>query len=397
MVSYQFLPKLPGVYFFKNADGVIIYIGKAKNLRSRVGSYFTTPNLLPKTANLVADIAQIDYIVTESEIDAYLLEANLIRKHTPKYNVNWKDGKAYPLIEITIKEKIPMVKIARHETNPKAIYFGPYPTGSDLYTLLRFLRRIFPFVSQNHPGGKPCLRSHLDLCPCQDLKSYPKDLKNLIAFLSGKRQTVQRQLLREMDTASKARDFEEAARIKKQLAQIEYVTSSRTLPWDYEVNPNLASDRLRESLAALGKLLGIGSLSKIECYDISNTAGKLATGAQVVFVNGLPDKSLYRRYKIKKSGSDTDMMKEMISRRLKSEIALPDLFVIDGGKEHLFPAPVPMIGLAKRLEEIYLPNGTKIRLPADSSALHLLQNLRDEAHRFSRQYHFLLRKQKMLG
>lgn len=395
MVSYRSLPKSSGVYFFKNARGAIIYIGKAKSLRDRVGSYFTTPNLLPKTADLVSEITSVDYILTQSEIDAFLLEANLIRKHAPKYNVSWKDGKAYPLLQITVKDKIPLVRIVRREDNPAAKYFGPYTAGTDLVSLLRTLRRIFPFVSQKHFGNKPCLRSHLGLCPCQNLKSYPANLKNLFALLSGKRQLVQKKLLKDMQEAAARQDFETASTVKSQLAKIELLTATRTAPWEYEVNPNLTSDRLQQSLLALQRLLGLPTLHKIECYDISNTSGKQASGAQVVFVDGQPEKSLYRRYKIKKTGADTDMIKEMISRRLKSKIALPELFVIDGGKEHLLPAPVPVIGLAKRLETIYYQDKV-IRLPADSPALQLLQRLRDEAHRFSRRYHFLLRKRKML-
>lgn len=411
MDLYQSLPKLPGIYFFKNARGVIIYIGKAKNLKNRVSSYFTTPNLLPRTANLVTDIKSVDYIETESEIDAFLLEANMIRKFAPKYNVNWKDGKSYPLIEITTKDKIPQVKIVRQETNPKATYFGPYPTGSDLFNFLRFLRRIFPFVSQNHPGGKPCLRSHLSLCPCPDvftdqkaLKKYRDDLHNLVIFLRGDSDTLKNTLARAMLKLAKEEHFEEAARVKKQLDQIAYITASRTLPWDYEVNPNLTSDRISQSVEDLRVLLGLRTLNKIECYDISNTSGKQATGAQITFVAGLPDKSLYRRYKIKFKTTPDDfaMIKEVLSRRLKSEITLPELMVIDGGSGQVSAAasiiktPV-VIGLAKRLEEIYLTNGTKIRLPSSSPVLHLLQQLRDEAHRFSRKYHFLLRKKKMLG
>lgn len=396
MDLYQSLPKSPGVYFFKNKKGETIYIGKAKSLKIRVSSYFKNKNLLPKTANLVSEIDKIDHIVTQSEIDAYLLEANLIRKYAPKYNVNWKDGKNYPLIEISIKEKIPLVKIVRQEINPKALYFGPYPTGSGVFSLLRFLRKIFPFVTQTHHVNQTCLRSHLNLCPCPNYKNYPKNLRHLISFLRGKRQQVQKKLLKEMSVAAKNKKFEEAAVIKKRIEQLAYVTFSRTKPWDYQVNPNLVSDRINASLLALQSLLDLPALHRIECYDISNTSGQLATGAQVVFVDGMSDKSLYRRYKIKKSGTDIDMIKEVIARRLKSNIPLPNLFIIDGGKEHLFATPVPVMGLAKRLETIYFQNKI-IQLPKNSPALHLVQNLRDEAHRFSRSYHFLLRKKKMLG
>lgn len=395
MESYRSLPKLPGVYLFKNTKGEIIYIGKAKSLRDRVGSYFSS-NLLPKTALLVSEIVKIGHIITTSEIDALILEANLIRKYQPHYNVNWKDGKNYPLIEITINEKIPIVKIVRQETNSKALYFGPYPTGSDLFSLFKFLRRIFPFVSQKHRFNQTCLRSHLELCPCPDYENYKQTIKQLILFLSGQRLKIQKNLSQEMISAAQNKDFELANKIKERLEQLNYVTAPRNKPWEYELNPNLTSDRYREETDQLKKVLNLTRIEKIECYDISNTNGKLATGAQVTFVNGLPEKSLYRRYRIIKSGADTDMTKEIISRRLKSQISLPELIIIDGGKEHLLKAPIPVISLAKRLETIYYQNKI-IQLPTNSPALHLIQRLRDEAHRFSRKYHIWLRAKNMLA
>ncbi|MCL4390300.1 MAG: GIY-YIG nuclease family protein [Patescibacteria group bacterium] len=389
---------MPGVYFFKNRAGQIIYIGKAKSLRDRVSSYFTSPDLLPRTKLLVSEIAEIDHVVTQSEIDALILEANLIRKFAPRYNVNWKDGKAYPLIEITIKDKVPLVRLVRHETNPKARYFGPYPAGTDVVQMLRFLRRIFPFVSQKHLAGQVCLRAHLGLCPCQDLSKYPKSIKLLISVLRGQRASMQKNLQKQMAAAAKVNNFEEAAKIKAQLEKLAWLTAPRTPSWEYETNPNLTFDRQQAALSDLQHLLGLPVLRKVECYDISNTSGQSATGGQVTFTFGQPEKSLYRRYKIRRAAAPNDvaMMKEMLSRRLKSKVALPDLIVIDGGKEHLFPLPVPVIGLAKRLEMIYLVNGKTIQLPSNSPALQLLEQMRDEAHRFSRRYHFYLRSKKML-
>lgn len=371
-------------------------MGKAKNLRNRVSSYFQpVERLLPKTQNLVADISSLSHIVVESEIDALILEANLIKKFWPHYNIAGKDDRRFPYIEISRKDKIPLVKIARQASNPQKLYFGPYPTGSNIFNLLRFLRRIFPFVSQTHRDGKACLRSHLGLCPCQNLSDYPQNLKKLIAFLSGQRRTVQKQLASEMANYAKNEQFEKAGDIKQKLAQIEWITAPTHASWEYETNPNLVADRRLQEIQELQKILDIKNLTKIECYDISHTGGKNTTGAQVTFVNGEPEKSLYRRYKIKRQAADVDMIKEVISRRLKSAVPLPDLFVIDGGKEHLFPTPIPTIGLAKRLETIYYQNQT-IQLPPDSAALQLLQRLRDESHRFSRKYHFLLRRKNML-
>lgn len=381
---------------FLDTHGKVIYVGKAKNLRDRVSSYFSN-NLLPKTALLVTEISKINHVVVESEIDAFLLEANLIKKYRPKYNLIGKDDKSYPYIEIT-REKIPLVKIVRHETE-----FGPYPPGSDTARLLRFLRRIFPYVTQKHKPGEICLRAHLGLCPCADFSVYPKNLKNLKDFLKGKRLSVQKNLEKEMEGHSKKQEYETAAEIKDKLAKLAYLTAPRTNPWEYEKNPNLVSDRQQLETEELQKILQLDRLSKIEGYDISNISGKLATGSQVVFVDGKPEKKLYRRYRIKTKNTPDDfaMIREVLIRRLKSDAPLPDLVVIDGGRGQLNTAleiikDKPVIGLAKREEEIYLANGEIIRLPKSSPALHLLQRLRDEAHRFSRKYHFLLRRNNML-
>lgn len=422
------LPKLPGVYLYKDKLDKVIYVGKAKSLRDRVSQYFSSysketgflpaKGVLPRTAWLVSEIDHIDHIVVESEIDALLFEANLIRKFQPKYNVNWKDGKSYPLIEITIKDKIPEVHYARQEKNPQAQYFGPYPTGSDLTSLLRFLRQLFPFVSQPHPGNRPCLRSHLGLCPCPDVftsdaarKKYKRELKKLIEFLSGERQQVQKELTKEMAEAAKNLDYEKAQMIKQKLEKIAYLTAPRTQGIEYEVNPNLVSDQHEQELSELAKVLETGPIKKIECYDISNTSGQNATAAQVTFIDGIPDKSLYRRYKIRlvtNPGKQNDfaMLGETITRRLHSSTPLPDLFVIDGGKGQLSTVTkvlekanvsVKTISLAKQMETIHTDSEKTIQLPKSASALKLLQRLRDEAHRFSRKYHFLLRKKTLLN
>jgi excinuclease ABC subunit C len=354
-------------------------VGKAKNLRDRVSSYFLT-NLLPKTKILVSEITKIDHIIVESEIDALLLEANLIKKYLPKYNSLGKDDKTYPYIEID-KE----VKIVHQRNNKKAKYFGPYPTGSEIRILLKFLK------------------IQLDIYPFLEPKIYHKNLLRLVKFLSGKRQEVQKQLKKEMEEFSKKQEYEKAAEIKKKLERLEWLTAPRTNPWEYQKNPNLVSDRRNLEINELEKILQIPKISKIEGYDISNISGKSASGGQVVFINGIPEKKYYRRYKIisKDSPDDYAMLSEMLSRRLKSDIPLPELFVIDGGRGQVdaiasLQHDVKTIGLAKRNEEIYTQNGEIIRLSKSSPALHLLQRVRDESHRFSRKYHFFLRKRNML-
>lgn len=221
----------------------------------------------------------------------------------------------------------------------------------------------------------------------------------------GNLKKIQKELQKKMLASTKTQNFERAQKIKKLLQRIEYIASAKHKPWHYETNPNLVSDRLNTEITQLKNLLNLEKLEKIECYDISNTSGKLATGAQVTFINGVPEKKYYRRYRIisKNSPDDYAMLQEVLSRRLKSEIPLPELFVIDGGKGQVKKGLtlkgetlLKIIGLAKRLETIYTDDGREINLPKNSPALHLLQRLRDEAHRFSRKYHFYLRSKKML-
>lgn len=342
---------------------------------------------------MVSEISKIDHVIVESEIDAFLLEAKLIKKHKPKYNLIGKDDKSYPYIQLT-----PMVKVVHKPTS-----FGPYPPGSDTHKLLRYLRHIFPFISEKHKPGQICLRSHLGLCPCANPSAYPKNLKNLRDILNGKRLSVQKNLQTEMIKYSEKREYEKANEIKIKLEKLAYLTAPRTNPWEYEKNPNLTTDRRQEETEELEKVLGITPINKIECYDIANLSGKSASGSQVVFVNGVPEKKFYRRYKVqtKNTPDDYAMMREVLTRRQKSDVSLPDLFVIDGGKGQLNTALQviknrPVIGLAKREEEIFTSDGKIIKLPKSSPALHLLQRLRDEAHRFSRKYHFYLRRKKML-
>jgi excinuclease ABC subunit C len=382
-------------------------VGKAINLKNRVKSYFSSKKkLLPKTAALVSQIAKIDYTITESEVDALLLEANFIQKLKPKYNLAGKDDKSAPFIEI------PSLKIV-HRQKPGLKYFGPYLPGSNIRQLLRFLKihlEVFPFTS-----------------------NYEENLKKLVNFLSGKRKLVQKQLAKEMAMASKNQQFERAQKIKESLQQIEYLTSGKFKPWQYEQNPNLISDLRQKELDDLKNILKLEKLERIEAYDISHTAGKQVVGSMVVFTNGIKDSKWYRRFKTKtEKNDDVAAMGEILNRRLKHiEWPWPELIVVDGGLSQLtaamsefqktrkarvsenqnfrhsdttdisdspsFPIRLKIIALAKREEIISTDEGQEIHLPKNSPALHLLQRLRNEAHRFSQKYHLLLRNKKMLS
>lgn len=407
---------MPGVYLLKDEKGRVLYVGKANNLKVRVSSYFTTSkgNLLPKTSSLVSKVSRLDYVVTESEIDALLLEANYIRKFQPDFNATGKGGSSFPFIEITNRERVPTITIRRRQINSRATYFGPYPTGTALSSMLTYLRRIFPYVSQKHPGGKACLRFHLGLCPCPNVFSsgrrsddYRKTVRRIIQFLSGKRKAARNDLVTEMTAAAKRQDFETAADLKRKIARLDWLVSPRTVAWEYEINPNLVADRRREEVACLERVLDLSPIRKIECVDVANISGKSASGSLVVCVDGFFEKSLYRRFRISTPAAPDDygMISEVVSRRLAAKDALPDLLVVDGGKGHLATVwklvksvnKHPMVvALAKRRETLYTTDGKELNLRPDSPALQLLQRLRDEAHRFGRKYHFWLRRQSMI-
>lgn len=423
-LSYHKLPEKPGIYFFKNKDHQVIYIGKANNLKKRVGFYFSNTARGEKILTLVETIKKIEYIVVESEIEALLLEANLIKKYQPKYNVNLKDGKAYPFLKIATSEIYPRITMTRSVENQKDIFFGPYPDVKTLYYLLKKIRRIFPFRSCRKLLKKPCLYFYINQCPgmCFNSsgklsKNYVKTIKKITLFLEGKSDRVLKILTNEMEENAKKQQFEEAGKIKKQIGKIQAILKPVHQPLDYLKNPNLIDDIRSREINELTTLIknGLGIkyyvLRKIECYDVSNTSGKEATGSMVVFTGGDPDKSQYRRFKIRfnKKVDDLAMIKEILERRLKhQEWSFPDLIVIDGGKNQVatgmavlnkFNLKIPLIGLAKRLEEIYLPKESPTdrsqylvyHLPRSSLSLHLLQRLRDEAHRFALAYHRKLR------
>jgi len=410
------LPLKSGVYLFLNQKNEVLYVGKAKNLKKRVRSYFTNLDKLgPKTKVLVSKTKKIKTITVASEIEALLLEANYIKKYKPKYNTRLTDGKAYPLIRITIKDKYPKVLIVRKADYKNSIYFGPFPNSSALMLVLKTVRRIFPFQSAaNHPK-RPCLYYHLGLCPCPDLffvNEYRKNINYIIDFLKGKTKKVIKDLEIERGRLSKLEEFEKASNIQKKIDAIAYITNPAYKQFDYKTNLNLTQDVFDSQLSSLRYLLsqnGIHAekLERIECYDISNTSGTNATGSLVVLTNGENDSSQYRRFKIKNLPNspnlpnDFAMMQQVISRRLNhAEWQMPDLIIVDGGKGQISSAlkalkekniQIPVIGLAKKQETIITSNFKEILLPKDSEALKLVMKIRDEAHRFAITYHRKLR------
>jgi excinuclease ABC subunit C len=406
------------VYLFFDKEGKIIYVGKAKNLKTRVSSYFSKVNLGEKTKILVSQVRKIKTIEVASEIEAFLLEERLIKKYTPRYNTKLTDGKRYPSLKITVKDRYPKVLLVRKQEGDNARYFGPYTSTSSLRTVLKILRRIFPYQAVlNHPN-KLCLYYHLGLCPCPSVtkdENYRKNINHILAFLEGDKKLLLKDLEKERNQASKDEDFEKAKAIQKQIKAITLVTSSFYKPFEYELNPNLRSDVVALDLQSLKEILKknnvpVLDLHRIECYDVSNTSGLNATGSMVVFTNGEKDSSSYRRFKMKRDykskPNDFAMLQEVLGRRLKhNDWPKPFLIIVDGGKGQVSSAKkvinnlapnIPLIGLAKRDEIIITSDLKEIKLSKDSPALQLIMRLRDEAHRFAITYHKKLRSKSFL-
>jgi excinuclease ABC subunit C len=544
------IPTRPGVYLMKGEADEVLYVGKAVNLHNRVRSYFHASAVhTPKVQRLAESTTDLDFFVTDSELEALILECNLIKKHRPRYNVRLKDDKRYPYIKITWQEDYPRVQIVRRMQRDGARYFGPYASSSAMRQTLDLLRRIFPYLTCKRKitgtDDRACLYYHIKRClgPCIGAVSkeeYRDMMSQVCLFLQGKGGEIVDSLRQRMESAAERMEFERAASLRDQLSAVEQVVEQQRvvsaspvdqdaiafarqdsevcaqvffvrggklvgheyflmeggdgvdaeeilasflkqfydhaalvppeilLPVGVEDGETIArwltdkrggkvslrvprrgqkrrllemvEENAREtlghlmakeraekdkSLAALADLqdrLGLDAPPmRIEAYDISNIQGVAATGSMVVFVEGMPAKSEYRRFKIRaiQRPDDYAMIEEMLRRRFArarvtdatasgSWAQLPELIVVDGGKGQLNTAlevlsayeldDVPAVGLAKAREEVFKPEQSEpIALPLDSPGLQLLQRVRDEAHRFAISYHQGLRRQQSLS
>ncbi|MBQ6629431.1 MAG: excinuclease ABC subunit UvrC [Methanobrevibacter sp.] len=513
------LPNKPGVYIMRDASDTIIYIGKAKNLIKRVKSYFREKLDRPKTQILMSHFDSLEYIVTNSEKEALILEATLIKKHRPRYNVQLKDDKRYPYVKIT-DEKFPRLLITRNVTK-NGIYYGPFTDVGSVKQTVKFLKSLFKIRTCRNMDG-PCLNSQIDLCyaPCAGEiteKEYSEIINKIDLFFQGKYSTIVKNLKVEMMDAAENEEYEKAAVIRDQIASIEeimekqfvdlvdddldqdviaiapgddevvviimpirngkivgrddflmsasqydssseimfafiqqYYGYNRHVPkqilldedidekqlleeWLSDLRGNKVSikvpqkgvklrlvkmarknaeiikhqkKKMESALIELKKYLKLEKLPHvIEGYDISNISGKFAVGSKVSFKEGKPNKKRYKHFKMETPGpNDFAMMEELLTRRLKmvDRDPEPDLIVIDGGKgqlrmacgvlEKLNLTHIPIIGLAKEFEEVFVPNSSRpIIIPKNNQALHLLQQVRDESHRFAITYHRKLR------
>lgn len=398
----------PGVYLYYDQRGTVLYVGKAKNLRNRVRQYFSRDDAVgAKTPLLVSQITSIKTIPTDSEFDALLLEANLIRTYLPKYNAVARDDKSPLYIAITLNEKLPRILFARKQALDRSrdkTVFGPFQSGRIARKLMQSVRHIIPYCTQKRRDGKPCFYTHLGLCrPCPSTihtpelaRVYRKNLKRIALLLSGKAARVRSQLEQSMTLCADRMDYEQAGEYKKQLDALRSLLT-------HTFEPDVYADKATQRITDLSRILHLSSLKRIECIDISTLQGKWSTGSLVVFTDGIPDTDHYRRFRIKATPprpNDVGMMAEVIKRRFAHwEWPKPDLLIVDGGKPQVATAmhlakDIPVIGLAKRFEEIVIPKDegfTVLRLQAASGALQLVEHIRDEAHRFAKRYHTMLR------
>ena len=536
----KLLPDSPGVYIMKDDHGKIIYVGKAIVLKNRVRQYFqSSRNHTPKVRAMVSHIADFETIMTANEVESLILEANLIKKHRPRYNIRLKDDKSYPYVKVTVQEDFPRVFITRRVLRDGARYFGPYTNVTALRDSLKLLRRLFPLRTCRTMPERPCLEYHIKRClaPCVgkvEAEDYRAMIRAVLLFLEGRTDDVERELEQRMNAAAEAYHFETAARLRDQLSAVrtaaerqnivtgagdqdavgmarsaagvcvqiffirggkmigrehfllrgseeesdadilrafleQYYNQATFVPrevllpcaidaaaqatieaWlaarkgggkvalltpqrgtkhdivqmatgnaakflaDEEARRSLLDEQTLGAVEELGRYLGLKHPPRrMECFDISHNQGQETVASMVVFEDGAPKKSDYRRFKIRSTEGKPDdflSMREVTMRRYVGlpEEELPDLIIIDGGKGQLSSAleiirhaaghkDVPVVGLAKQFELVFTEgNSEPVELPRRSQALYLIQRIRDEAHRFAITFHRKLRGKRNL-
>lgn len=430
------LPTNPGVYFHKDKSNQIIYVGKAANLKNRVKSYFqNSKNRDPKTASLVSEIYDTDWVELGSEMEALFFEGEMIRRYLPKYNILLRDDKSLAYIRIDLKSDYPTVTTTRRPLDDNAEYFGPYLSAVSVNKALRLLRRVFPFAIKKTSLNRASLDYHLGLDPGLEenkttLEEYRKNLKKLIQVIKGNRKKIEIEIEKEMLKAANSRNFELAKKKRNQLFALKQI--NKQVIFSQNEFQEISKDH---ALNELVNLLGLSKFPKrIEGYDISHQQGTDVVSSMVVFTNGITDKGNYRKFKTSLDiNNDFKNMAETIRRRLSDnnikKWGRADLILIDGGKGQLDSAiksrdeladNTPMIGLAKREEQIviykekslvnldekYLQklSGYKtetdkfilLNIPHNTNLIKLLQRIRDESHRFAVSYHSSLKRNRQI-
>ena len=440
------LPDVPGVYLMKDHKGVVLYVGKASRLPSRVGSYFVpSADLGFKKQPMLELVHDFDFLVCEGEWEALLTENRLIKDISPRFNVRLTDDKTFPYLAITLREDFPRVYITRDLQDPLlkgAKIFGPFTAVGSLREALTLAQRVFKFrtcsldIVEGDPKNRyfrPCILHAIGQCtaPCADKvakEPYFLDVERFVRFIEGKRSVMIREMTQEMMAASAAMAFEKAAVLRDQLKALERLDQrakdGKKSGWQPEAE--MSAIEPKKALTSLQKALNMPSPVRcIEAIDIAHLQGGETVGSKVCFLDGRPFKNEYRRYRIKGKGlgegggrggaginDDYASIREVVSRRYREagdgQELFPDVIVIDGGLGQLHAAleafeqmnikPPMVISLAKKEELIYVQQRSEpIRLGREHLGLRLVQAIRDEAHRFAQHYHHVLRRKKTLG
>jgi excinuclease ABC subunit C len=413
-------PHTPGVYLMKDAAGLVVYVGKAKDLKKRLASYFVPrQRMTPKVAAMMDTVADMEWHEVRSETEALLLEGKLIKRWRPRWNILFRDDKQFPQVRVDLADPLPRFRIVRARTTDACRYFGPFPHQQAVRRTLNEMRKKFGILlADSNPVAQPDgtwklyddarseIQKHANVVTTEE---YAARVTEACAFLEGKVETWAEQVEADMRKAAAERDYEKAASLRDLLDALKRTTekSRRFL----RENPLPRRDEAG-ALASLAAALGLERPpATAECFDISHISGTLAVASMVRFVDGQADKSGYRRFKIKSFEGNDDFrsMQEVVGRRYtrlhEEHRAFPELVIIDGGlgqvgaalaafKEHDL-APPPLIGLAKREETIVFPDGRELKLPRHDAGLALLMRIRDEAHRFANDFNAELRSRKL--
>ena len=409
------LPASPGVYFHKNADGEVIYVGKAAVLKNRVRQYFQNTEKDPKTEALVREIAMTDWLTVDTEMDALFLENEMIKRYKPKWNILLRDDKTVSYVRIDMNSEVPYVSMTRQPLDDKARYIGPFYAKSTVATALRILRKVFPYYDKPYTGKKT-LNTDLGLTPGIEVgkttpKEYKKDLRSLIRYLEGDREKLISDIEKAMKVEANAGNYERAAELRNQYFGLKGL--KKKIVFSDKEFLDISSD---QALKELQQLLGLSNPPRrIEGYDISHEQGTNVVASMVVFKNGVSDRSEYRKFKMRsQKNDDTANMRETLERRLKhTEWEFPDLVILDGGegqinavKDLLKEHQIQVIGRNKSgdhtrnaVVHLIIPEEDSFRseyLPPDAHLSKLIARIDDEAHRFAITYHHLLKRKNLL-
>lgn len=419
----QELPDKPGCYLMRDRRGRIIYVGKAVSLRRRVQSYFrasTWRRADPKLRGLVRGVDDVDVIVLRNEAEALLTESQLIKDYRPRYNVDLRDDKRFLMLRIDLREPWPTFRAIRIRRDDGAVYLGPYVSSAATRAAMAFVEKRFGIrkCRPRVPGPmdhRHCIDDIVRFCsaPCMGrvtAEVYRENARQACAFLRGESPALLEEVRQAMDKAAEARSFEEAAALRDLWFMLRDITHQRAR---VVATPEMKAHDAEEGLRELQSVVGLPRLPRvIECYDVSLISGTHAVASMVCAVDGLPAPARYRHFRIKTvhQADDPAMMAEVIRRRFmrlqREQSQAPDLLIVDGGVPQLNAAVgelsllgiahVPVIGLAKRFEEVHAPGRAHpLRLEQHARALHVLQRARDEAHRFALAYHRRLRARRL--